>query len=316
MRPTTRLVKGAGRTAVLGAATLGMVIAATGTAQAGVKPSPKPGDARAAAAAAGTIGPLSSWFTGTVAAGASQVWTWNNAASNTAYIVGYNPTGASTTATCQFETTSSRYLQRPGGERQFQFTTKNVGSIACGATILFTSLPASVIGSTGGVDPGETQVHLWTNLPWGWSFLAGLNVSGATSSTPCQFQVTRSWYVQPSGGLREFWMTIKNVGTIACQAEVLLGATSGGSSFTPGHLDPGASRTKTWNNANPVTSAYLIGLSPASASPNQCQQEVTRLVYRQRINTDGSSERELSITVKNVGTAGCGGLILLPTIAA
>lgn len=309
-------MKGTVRAAVLVATALGLLIATAGTAQAGQRSQPSMLDARAAATAAGRIGITSSWFTGTVAAGGSQGWIWNNAPSDAAYVVGFNPSGASTSATCQFQVTSSRYVQQWGGEREFHFTIKNVGSIACGATILLTAVSSSVISSTGGVSPGGTQVHLWTNLPWHTNWVVGINPSGATSSAACQFQVVRSWYVQPSSGYRQFWFEIKNVGGITCQADLRLASTTVNSSFNSGYMSPGATWSATWNNANPVTSAYLVGLGPASASPNQCQLEVTRLIYRQRINSDGSSERELRVTIKNVGTVSCSGLVQLRTIAA
>ncbi|HCT78688.1 MAG TPA: hypothetical protein DGT23_19315 [Micromonosporaceae bacterium] len=312
------------RAAVVAAMTFGLLIAGTGAAQAspnvadGASP-PALLNARAAAGAAGGIGFTTSWFTGIIAAGASQNWAWTPLATTpatAAYVVGFNPSGASTSATCPFEMTSSRYVQQPGGGRQFHFTIKNIGSIACGATILLTMLTGSTIGSTGSVSPGGSQTHLWTNLPVGMTFLAGLQPSGATSTSPCQFQVTRTWYVQQPGAARQFWFTIKNVGAITCQADLHLANTTGGSTYTTGSLNPGVSKTNTWNNANPVTSAYLIGLAPGSAYPDACQMEVTRLYYRQRINSDGSSERELSITVKNVGTAACQAIVYLPRIAA
>lgn len=305
------------------AMTLGLLVVATGTAQAsaGTPERDKSGsqallDARAAATAEGGIGINATWFTGTVPAGGTQGWVWNNAAADLNYLVGFNPTGASTAAACQFEVTSTRYVQQFGGEKEFQFTIRNAGSIACGATVQLTWVSSWSIGSTGGLSPGQTQTWLWNNLPAGQIFLVGLTPSGSTSSAPCQIQVVRTWYTKQPGSDRELRFQLRNVGSIACQADVRLANPAGSFSFGAGSIGAGGSVTWTWNNANPVTSAYLLGLTPTDASPNACSLEITRLIYRQVINADGSSERELHITVRNVGSVTCSGTVNLTTIAA
>jgi hypothetical protein len=319
-------MRGRIRAAVLAATALSMLIASTGTALAGQPSSSSFRDARAAAMASGGngvavnggAGIAATWFTGTIAAGGTQGWTWTNAPANAAYVVGYNPVGATTSSMCQFETISSQYVQLWGGQRQFQFVLKNAGSISCGATVLLTAVASGVVGSTGGVSPGGSQVHYWTNLPWNTNWVASLNPTGATSSAACQFRVTRSWYVQqqqaPSS--RQFWWEVKNVGTIACQADLRLASTTVVASFSVATVAPGVTWSPTWTNANPLTSAYLVGVSPQGTYPTPCQFEVTRMIYRQRINTNGSSERQIQISFKNVGAVTCGGLAELQTIAA
>ncbi|MBM7077126.1 hypothetical protein [Micromonospora humida] len=314
------------RAVLLAVTALSMVVASSGVAQAGASPQPsQPSlrDARAAAAASNGLGPAAkggigtaaAWFTGTVAAGGTQGWTWTNAPADAAYVVGYNPAGATTSATCQFETIGSRYVQLFSGERQFQFTLKNVGSIACGATVQLAAVTSTSLVSTGGVNPGGTQTHLW-NVPWNTIWVAGLNPSGATSSAACQFQVTRIWTVQPGSSLRQIWVEVKNVGTVTCQTDIRLGSTTIGSQFTIGTVGGGGTWSTTWNNANPVTSAYVIGPSPQGSAPTYCQFEVTRVVYVQRINSDGSSQRQIAMWFKNLSTVSCGGLAYLQTIAA
>ncbi|WP_431885685.1 hypothetical protein [Micromonospora wenchangensis] len=314
------------RAVLLAVTALSMVVASSGVAQAGASPQPsQPSlrDARAAAAASNGLGPAAkggigtaaAWFTGTVAAGGTQGWTWTNAPADAAYVVGYNPAGATTSATCQFETISTRYVQLFSGERQFQFTLKNVGSIACGATVQLAAVTSTSLVSTGGVNPGGTQTHLW-NVPWNTIWVAGLNPSGATSSAACQFQVTRIWTVQPGSSLRQIWVEVKNVGTVTCQTDIRLGSTTIGSQFTIGTVGGGGTWSTTWNNANPVTSAYVIGPSPQGSAPTYCQFEVTRVVYVQRINSDGSSQRQIAMWFKNLSTVSCGGLAYLQTIAA
>ncbi|MBB5867484.1 hypothetical protein F4553_000863 [Allocatelliglobosispora scoriae] len=315
-------MRGIVRAVVLTATALGMVITSAATAQAD-QPSQLPSrDARAAAIATGEIGAASkggnglaaTWYTGTVAVGGTQGWTWNNAPADAAYVVGYNPAGATTSATCQFETISSRYVQLWGGQRQFQFTLKNVGSIACAATVQLSAVSSSVVSSTGGVSPGGTQVHLW-NIPVNTNWIVALNPTGATSSAACQFQVTRNWYVQPGSSSRQFWWELKNVGTVTCQADIRLASTAVSYTFNVATVAPGVTWGQTWNNANPVTSTYLVGVTPQGSYPS-CQFEVTRMVYVQRINSDGSSQRQILIWFKNVGPNTCGGRADLQTLAA
>ncbi|GHJ47636.1 hypothetical protein Cs7R123_49780 [Catellatospora sp. TT07R-123] len=268
-------------------------------------------DARAAAAATGKIGINSTWYTGTVNAGGSQTWVWYNAPADVAYVVGYTPSGASTSAACQFQTTDSRYLQVWGGERRFQFTLQNTGSIACAATVLLSGLSSWTINSTGGVAPGGTQTHLWTNLPAGLTYVAGFKPTGSTSSAACQWQVVRSWYVQ-SGAARQFWFTIKNVGAVTCQADIQLATVSGGSTVSTGTLAPGASVGWLWYS-NIGNYTHAIGLA---SSTSGCQLETTRLDYRQIIESNGSASRQILFYVKNVGSTTCSGSIYLPVIAA
>ncbi|WP_117211343.1 hypothetical protein [Allorhizocola rhizosphaerae] len=311
------------RAAVLAATVLGTLVASAGTAQAGRPAEPASRDVRAAAMASGGLGPAinggvglaATWFTGTVAAGAKQGWTVSGISAGATYVIGFNPAGASTAAKCEFETISNHYVQRSGGLRLFHFTIQNVGSIDCGATVLLSSVTSVVEGSTGGMAPGETQWHFF-NVGWDTNWVAGLNPSGATSSADCKFQATRSWYVQPGSDLRQFWVEVKNVGSVTCQTDIRLGSTSVSRTFAISSTGPGGTRIGSWNNANPVTSAYLVGVAPQGSWPEPCQFEVTRVVYQQRINTDGSSERELRIYFKNVGAVTCSGRAELRTIAA
>ncbi|MDI1460923.1 hypothetical protein QEZ54_08100 [Catellatospora sp. KI3] len=318
-------MRGRIRAALLAATVLGVVLASAGTAQAGQESQPTWRDARAAAAASGGIsaaakggiGIAATWYTGTVAPGGTQGWTWQNAPADAAYAVGYNPSGATTSAACQFETISSQYVQLWGGQRQFQFTLKNVGTISCGATVQLSAVTSTVQANTGGVSPGGTQTHLW-NIPWHTNWLVALNPTGATSSAACQFRVTRTWYVQPgaAGALRQFWVEVKNVGTVTCQTDIRLGSTTVSNSFAVGSVGSGVTWSTIWNNANPVTSVYVVGVSPQGSYPIPCQFEVTRMVYRQYIDGSGVSQRQILMSFKNVSGTTCGGLAELQTLAA
>ncbi|SEK24555.1 hypothetical protein SAMN05444354_10185 [Stigmatella aurantiaca] len=280
-------------------------------------------DGRAAAAAEGVQamalnpslrGLVSSWYSGSVPAGATQHWYWNNSSLTSAYSVGLSPTGASTTGGCRFEVTRTWDAQQYGGEREFHFALKNTGSIACGTNILLASRERTSNWATGGLAVGESRSWTWNNAnPLTATYAVGLSPSGATSTNPCELEVTRSGYAQQPGGERKFNFTVKNVGAIACQGDVQLAAvTSANASWSTGSLSPGASGSWVWNNANPLDRVYSLGLSPAGASGSTpCQLEVTQSSYQQLINADGTTERKFYFTVRNAGTLTCSGTVLL-----
>ncbi len=279
-------------------------------------------DGRAAAATEGVremalspvqLGLVSSWYSGTVAAGASQHWYWNNSSLTSAFAVGLSPTGASTSSPCRFTVTRTWDTQQYGGEREFHFIIQNTGSIACGTNILLSSQTRSATWATGGINAGASLSWTWNNAnPLTASFIVGVSPSGATSTSPCQLEVTRTWYDQQPSGEREFKFTVKNIGAIACQGDIQLAAvTNANSSWGTGSMSPGTSKSWTWNNANPLDRVYSTGLSPAGASGSSlCQLEVTDSYYQQIINADGSTEREYHLTVQNVGSLTCSGTVL------
>ncbi|CRK57365.1 hypothetical protein [Alloactinosynnema sp. L-07] len=270
--------------------------------------------ATATAAPVSTQALVTSHFSGTVAPGGTQHWGWNNAPQGLSYVVGLSPKGASTTLPCLFEVTRTWYVQNFGGEREFHYTIKNIGSIACGTDIYLYSLPdAAGVWSTGGVNPGQTVTKHWNNAnPLNAAYVVGLSPTGATSTVACQFEVTREWYQQQPGGEREFWFNVKNVGSIACTAEILLGVKTTSTIISTGTLGPAAEQSKTWNNANPLSAAYIVGFSPSGASASTpCQFELTRGYYAQVINSNGATEREFRQTVKNVGAITCSASKLL-----
>jgi hypothetical protein len=84
---------------------------------------------------------VSSWQTAALSPGASQGWTWNNANPlDRIYVPGLSPLGASGLTPCALEITQQYYRQvlNSGGttEREYHFTVKNVGTLACYGSIL------------------------------------------------------------------------------------------------------------------------------------------------------------------------------------
>ncbi len=278
-------------------------------------------DGRAAAAAEAkgkgelsTLGLVSTWYSNSIAPGVTKHWYWNNAPLNVAYEVGLSPIGASTSAACQLEVVRKWDVQQYGGEREFHFYVKNTGSISCGANILLGAKTAFTSWGTGGLAPGAAKSWTWNNAnPLSASYIVGVSPSGATSGDPCELEVTRSWYTQQPGGEREFKFTVQNVGAIACQGDIQLASTTANNAiWTTEVLSPGATKTTTWNNANPLDRIYAPGLAPGGATTiTPCQLEITKTDYRQVINTSGTTEREYRLTMKNVGSIACYGVVLL-----
>lgn len=255
-----------------------------------------------------------SFFSGTVSPGVTQTWKWNNAPAGLSYVVGLSPKGASTSQDCLFEVTRTWYQQNFGGEREFWYTIKNVGVIACGTDVYLYSMPNSVgAWTTGGVNPGQSVTKHWNNAnPLNATYVVGLSPQGATSTTPCQFETTRTWYAEQPSGEREFWFTMKNVGTIACTADIYLSTKTTTTITATGTMAPGATVGKTWNNATPLSAAYIVGFAPNGASASTpCQFEFDRGYYAQVINDDGTTEREFRQTFSNVGSITCSASKLL-----
>lgn len=282
------------------------------------------GDARAAAAefaakaakegSVGALGLNSTWFSGTIAPGASKGWVWNNASHTAAFAVGLSPIGATTTTPCKFEVSRLFDRQKFGGEREVVIYIKNTGTLSCGANVSLGSETRFTGLAVAGLAPGASTSFLWNNAnPVTASHIISVDPSGATSGDDCEMEVTRIWYTQQSSGERELRFTVKNVGSIACQGTANI-ALAGGetSSWGTGVINAGDSATKHWNNAMPLDRIYVPALSPGG-SPffSPCTMEVTTSYYRQIINTNGTPEREFYFTIKNSGSVNCFGSVLL-----
>ena len=281
-------------------------------------------DARAAAGVRDGAVTAATWYTGTVAAGATQSWTWNNANPlSSVYKVGFAPTGAGTTTQCSFGVDRSWYSQLSSGERKFHFVLRNRGTLACGATVLLAQAAAASVGNSGFLSPGSTnyqmfKVHDLAGSPS--SQLLGLSPIGAVGGTPCQLEVTASWTVQGTGITgRELHYFVKNVGAQACSADVLRASpTVTGSSFNVGDLASGGTAHAVWYNANPLNAVYVPRFAPGTLVAGQnCTLEITRESYVQVLTASGAPMRQLHLSVRNNGSHTCLNLqVYLPTIAA
>ncbi|MDI1463964.1 hypothetical protein QEZ54_23545 [Catellatospora sp. KI3] len=259
----------------------------------------------------------STWSSATLAPGSSQTWHWNNAGATSVYQVGLSPQGATAAATCEFETVREWYVQRLNSgvsELEFYFTIKNVGTITCYTDITLgwvnttTTLGTTTVaaGDSGGTwyyydDPGTTTAVVPAFTP-----------RGATSANPCQFEVSLI-QIATAEGSRRHAVTIENTGAISCQVDVRLAAIPLGNSWASGTMSPYTTKTWHWNNANPATAVYAVGITPAQEFK---WWGVERTWYVQRINSDGSAEREFYLTVRHYNSATSGSAQILLTRVA
>jgi hypothetical protein len=293
-------------TAVVGCAAVAVAALAGAPAASAGGADAKVADAKVAATA--------SWYSGTYAPGQAVNWHWN-APAGVVYDVGLSPQGASTAATCQFEVTRDWYTLLPSGGRQYWWTVKNVGTIACGAQVLLTGQASSSSLGPYALDPGGSVTKEWNLDLADPVYLAGAGPSGATPSSACSMEITRTWFGRTTSGGVHMFAVLKNVGTIACTSTILFTKRAQQNFLQNPVLTLGSTSNRTWNNVNPLTNAYWTALSPSSVV--SCKVELTRKVYAQRVWTDGSgTKRELQMQVKNVGGPSCSSQVLFASVAA
>ncbi|GAA1420734.1 hypothetical protein ACFQZ4_48005 [Catellatospora coxensis] len=251
--------------------------------------------------------------TGTMAAGSSKTWYWNNAGTGNAYQIGLSPQGATAASTCEFEVVRDWYAQRLNSgisEIEYWFTVKNVGAITCNADITLAWNSTSGTTPTMSAAPGEPAGtwYYYDAAPATTAISVALIPSGATAASPCQYEVEQI-QVSANEDERRHGIRVTNVGAITCQVTLRVTPLASTASWSTGTMTPMSSKTWRWNNANPLTAAHVVTLSP-----NQDIRyfSIERTWYLQRINTDGSAEREFWLTVKHYNSpAGSTAQVLL-----
>ena len=297
--------------AIVGCAAVA-VVALAGAPAAGAAPSGPAakaggtGDGKAAA----TI-----LVTPTLAPGVSYSKSWIHIPAGNVYDVGLSPQGASTTAPCAFQVTRQWYTQVSAGTRTFYWTVKNVGTIACSTQMLLTARPTTASLGSYALDPGSSISKEWNIDLAKPVYIAGASPSGATSSSNCSMEITRSWFGRTSAGSIHMFVVLKNVGSIACSSTIQFSSLARTSTVQTSSIAAGSTYSTVWNNINPLDTARWSAMSPSSTV--NCKLELTKKVYAQRVWADGSgTKRELQFSVKNVGGVSCSGQILLASVAA
>ncbi|MEU7820941.1 hypothetical protein [Catellatospora sp. NPDC049133] len=223
-------------------------------------------------------------------------WYWNNAGTGNAYQIGLSPQGATAASTCEFEVVRDWYAQRlnsGASEIEYWFTVKNTGAINCNADVTLAWNSTSGTTPTMSAAPGETAGtwYHYDTSPASTAISVALIPSGATAAAPCQYEVERV-QVSANGDERRHGYTITNVGTITCQVTLRVTALASSGSWSTGSMTPMSTKTWRWNNANPLTAAHVVTLSPnrtsatsASSGPGTCSAS-TPTAPRTRVLAD------------------------------
>lgn len=164
---------------------------------------------------------------------------------------------------------------------------------------------------SGTVAPGGVQEWIWHNTNHSQVYVPGLDPQG-TATNVCQFQVTKTWYVEQPGGATEFHFDIQNIGTFTCGTNILLSWLSSAGSFSSGGISAGQTVTGEWFN-NPDLAVFQVGLVPAGAtSANACRIQISNLRYSQV----GGSARTFLFDLTNTGGIACAATILIGHVQA
>lgn len=223
-------------------------------------------------ATAATATSVRSWSAGTLAPGTSKSYVWNNA--NSA-IYQANTAGVQTgtaDAPCQITVTAQSYQRLASGARRFNLTVKNTDAVSCDATVYLALLTADRSGSTGTLSPGQSKSWFWHNSDLrNQVYIAGATPNAAASGT-CQLGVT--WKVRvTAAGEAQFWWTVRNIGSTACDGLWQLGWLPVNETTTfPDDDPPSAVGSQRWLSS-PVTEpfrVYFFGLIPISTTAGNC----------------------------------------------
>ena len=288
----------AARTRIAGLLTGGLVLATAmlGASGAGAAATGTPPEQRAGIPSNAKV---TSLWSGVLQPGATKSWHWNNAPTGRVYNVGLSPSGATTTKMCQFEVVKTWYETTHTGEREFYWRIKNVGSLACGATVVLTAVVATTSQDWGPFAPG---VDWGFSLPWttpGTAALLGLTATGAQPSADCRAAFTEHHHFFNASSKELPYFRALHEGTVKCGFSVLVGEVPVVAEVPLGPVTEGEVHKVVWNNANPLTDTHVIGVDSASSDGTYCIYDIGRQYYRQRLN-GRVPERELVFTVERV----------------
>ena len=243
---------------------VGVAAAVIGLLAAPVAAAPGPTGAPATAGIGG--GAQASWVfaTGTIAPGATEQYNWKVPAGLEAYQVGLSPQGALAGKPCQLEVTRLWYVQQTNQTRRVYWTVKNVGTLACGGSMLLTGNPRHQSFTQSALNPGQSWNTLW-NIDNSGVWSAGLSPTGATSTKECAMELTRTYNRATTTGL-ELRMTIKNVGSIPCSTTVILTRTPADFTDLTDPIPSGLTHNFVLPNVSP-TVAYWHAIPPVLMLP-------------------------------------------------
>jgi hypothetical protein len=271
--------------------------------------------AAVAAPKSGTV--VHTWFTGRMEPGETKtLHPWLNVLSNHTYGVSLSPVGgvgSSFSQICFLEVDRVWNEQRPEGNKDFRYTIRNSGELACAANVMVYRIPATKIGSTGGLEPNETKTFTQTVLDDTKIYQVGLLPSGATSSHRCKLEVTSLDYTHRFQGdvmtVIDVTYRVANVGDVACQGDILLGSTPIGYS-RPLNGVPGFGAASAVLDDLPSGTAFVTGLRPSLS----CTLELLPPWNAQSVSRDGFVSRSIGAYAFNDSGVRCDGDITFAAI--
>jgi hypothetical protein len=244
------------------------------------------------------------WKIGTVYLdeGASRSWTWNNANSDI-YVGG---SVAEEDIHCDIRTTV-RYRRTSTGARTVVVKATNSGrynaGFGCQVTVYLVGLKADRTSARGVLQPGGSSGVTWNNAASGrYVYLAGA-VAGTPSSGTCQLEVDSRMRTRPDGE-DEFLPTVRNTGSVACEANLTYGwldIEEKGKSGNPGIPVPGWTGSAVMGEHDSFR-AFAVGLDPGPTSSGDCVWAIT-----EKSTTNTGAGDQAAFRYSNVGAHPCPG---------
>ncbi|MFC5004623.1 hypothetical protein ACFPIJ_43205 [Dactylosporangium cerinum] len=154
--------------------------------------------------------------TGTLAAGQSRSWHWNNAdAEGTVYAVGVLPSQPAS-GSCAIEV-STQYRTQPDGEYEFSYRATNVGTVTCSATLRHVALGVDTTVAVPEVPAGGPYNIGVPGVPAGTRVIVAGAAQSVTPAGPCQVSVLTTFY-QRQGTTTGVYAGYRNTGSVACES--------------------------------------------------------------------------------------------------
>ena len=221
---------------------------------------------------AATVDSVRSWSAGTITAGQSKSYIWNNANSDIYQVNTGAVRSADAAVSCAMEVTSQRY-RAAAGSQTFRLTVKNIDSVSCDVTIYLAIITADRSGSTGTIDPGQSKSWKWNNANVNsYVYFAGVTPSEPASGT-CQLEVSWKNRAVPDGEQEYVWI-VRNTGSVACAGQWRLGWLPVDDRTTFPSDDPPSQPGTMRSLSGPVQEpfrVYFFGILAEATSAGNCE---------------------------------------------
>jgi hypothetical protein len=250
-------------------------------------------------ASAATSVPFSSFSAGVFEPGQVKHYVWNNANSD-AYAPGLEATGADDPdAYCAVEVSRMWYERQPSGEREFHLDITSETSQRCQVTVWLARLTKYREGSTGDLAPGASRSWVWNNAQTDRYIYAVGALPEQLATGSCKIEVTSRYRTQPDGE-NEFFYTARNIGSVACSAQLRhVSLPVDVSSTARSSLYPGSRYTLYPGKLSSSTRVVVQGAAPDPTSAGLCTWTAGPAGYE--------NDRFYYLDYWNTGSVACGG---------